>query len=34
MVENQQLYERNGYAETHRETDGFSRAYYDKSLAP
>ena len=34
MVENQQLYERNGYVETHREAEyGFGRVFYVKSLS-
>ena len=34
MVENQRLYERNGYVETHREAeDGFGRVFYVKSLS-
>lgn len=34
MVENQGLYERSGYRETHRASeDGFSRVFYDKALA-
>jgi ribosomal protein S18 acetylase RimI-like enzyme len=33
MVENQHLYERIGYAETHRATErGFTRVFYEKSL--
>lgn len=33
MVENQRLYERNGYVETHREAEhGFGRVFYVKSL--
>jgi ribosomal protein S18 acetylase RimI-like enzyme len=33
MVENQRLYERNGYVETHRESDdGFARVFYEKPL--
>lgn len=33
MVENQRLYERNGYVETHRETEhGFARVFYEKLL--
>jgi ribosomal protein S18 acetylase RimI-like enzyme len=34
MVENQQLYERNGYVETHRATEhGLTRVFYEKRLA-
>lgn len=34
MVENQQLYERDGYVETHREVEhGFGRVFYVKSLS-
>lgn len=34
MVENQRLYERNGYVETHREAEhGFARVFYVKSLS-
>lgn len=34
MVENQRLYERNGYVETHQAYEhGFSRVFYDKALA-
>ena len=33
MVENQRLYERIGYAETHRATEhAFTRVFYEKSL--
>jgi ribosomal protein S18 acetylase RimI-like enzyme len=33
MVENQRLYERNGYAETHRgREDGLIRVFYEKRL--
>jgi hypothetical protein len=33
MVENQQLYERNGFVETHRESEhGFARVFYEKPL--
>jgi ribosomal protein S18 acetylase RimI-like enzyme len=33
MVENQRLYERIGYAETHRATEhGFTRVFYEKRL--
>ena len=33
MVENQRLYERNGYVETHRATEhGFGRVFYVKSM--
>lgn len=35
MVENQRLYERIGYAETHRATEhGLTRVFYEKVLAP
>ena len=35
MVENQQLYERNGYVETHRGGEhGLTRVFYDKKLVP
>ncbi|MBV9831109.1 MAG: GNAT family N-acetyltransferase, partial [Marmoricola sp.] len=34
MVENQRLYERLGYVETHRAEDrGFARVFYEKALA-
>ena len=34
MVENQQLYERIGYVETHRAAEhGFARVFYQKALA-
>ena len=34
MLENQELYERIGYVETHRaDADGFARVYYEKALA-
>jgi ribosomal protein S18 acetylase RimI-like enzyme len=34
MTENQRLYERIGYVETHRSTEnGFARVFYEKSLA-
>lgn len=34
MVENQRLYERNGYVETHRADEaGFGRVFYEKVLA-
>jgi len=34
MVENQRLYERTGYVETHRARDhGFARVFYEKPLA-
>lgn len=33
MVENQRLYERNGYVETHRESEqGLARVFYEKVL--
>jgi ribosomal protein S18 acetylase RimI-like enzyme len=32
MVENQALYERIGYTETHREAEGFQRIFYEKRL--
>ena len=33
MIEHQRLYERIGYAETHRaEADGFARVFYEKAL--
>ncbi|RYC07293.1 GNAT family N-acetyltransferase [Nocardioides zhouii] len=33
MVENQRLYERTGWVETHRTTErGFTRVFYDKRL--
>ena len=33
MVENQRIYERDGYVETHRETEhGLGRVFYAKHL--
>ena len=33
MVDNQRIYERDGYVETHRETEhGFGRVFYTKHL--
>lgn len=35
MVENQRLYERHGYVETHQADEhGFGRGFYAKDLGP